>query len=481
MIAIKGPDVRWCGNEAGRTRKSEWSVLPLPEHPDKYEWPDKTEEDLGSREKLKEAKYLYWYPSETNTSVRIGWFYRDDNQYVKSVEEIIDTWYRSVGGNSVFLLNLTPDRRGLIPDKDASRLREAGKIIAQAFENNLAVNVDIDASIEDDGHAAEHAIDGNLETCWKPKDGNEQANLVVSLDGEKEINRVVLQECIGSFGQRVESFALDIWKNNNWEELYSGTTIGYKNIQRFSKVKTPKVRLRILSSRIAPTIAAFELYNSPEMLDNPTIVRDKEGYVSLSCKSYDTLIYYTTDGTEPNQNSELYTKPFLMERGGFVKAVAYINGGKQKSEIIEARMGVCPAKWQLVSFTAEQAHHEAALAIDGNPQTYWHTQWGDNPPKNPHNIVVNLGEELALSGFTYLPRNDGLGGICKNYVFEVSLDGINWKIAQKGEFGNIKNNQVNQEITFDETYKARFIRFTSLSNINNDEYLSLAELGVITN
>jgi alpha-L-fucosidase len=480
VIAIKGPDVRWCGNEAGRTRKSEWSVLPLPEHPNNYDWPDKTEDDLGSREKLKEAKYLYWYPSETNTSVRIGWFYRDEEQYVKSVEEIIDMWYRSVGGNSVFLLNLTPDKRGLIPDKDATRLREAGKIIAQAFENNLATDAQISASAEDNSLVAKNAIDGNLETCWKPEDGNEQADLTVTLAEEKEFNRVVLQECISRFGQRVESFAVDIWKNNDWQELYTGTTIGYKNIRRFSKVKTQKVRLRILSSRVAPTIAGIEFYNSPEMLANPMIVRDKEGYVSLRCKSYDPLIYYTTDGSEPDQNSTLYTKPFLMDRGGFVKAVAYVNDGIQKSEIIEARMGVCPAKWQLVSFSAEQAHHEAALAIDGDPQSYWHTQWGDNPPKNPHDIVVDLGENLDLTGFTYLPRNDGLGGICKSYVFEVSSDGSNWKIAREGEFGNIKNNPVNQEIFFQKTFNARFIRFTSLANINGDAYLSMAELGILT-
>ncbi|WP_223552184.1 alpha-L-fucosidase [Aestuariivivens sp. NBU2969] len=480
VIAIKGPDVRWCGNEAGRTRNSEWSVLPLPEHPEKYDWPDKTEEDLGSREKLMDAKYLYWYPSETNTSVRIGWFYRDEEQYVKSVEQIVDAWYRSVGGNSVFLLNLTPDKRGLIPDKDAKRLRKAGEIIAQAFENNLATDVEIEASAENNNQLAQNAIDGNLETCWKPNDGNEQADLTIILKEEMEINRVVLQECISKYGQRIEAFAIDIWKNNNWHQLYTGTTIGYKNIKRFSKVKTKKVRLRILGSRVAPTIAAFELYNSPEMLANPIITRNKEGIVAISSKSYDPVIYYTIDGSEPDQNSKLYTEPFLLDRGGFVRAIAYINGGNQKSEIIEVRLGVCPSKWKVVSFSAEQDHHEAALAVDGDPQTYWHTQWGDNPPPNPHDIVIDLGEQLNLIGFTYLPRNDGLGGISKNYKFEVSLDGENWEIAKKGEFGNIKNNPVNQMIFFDEPYDAKFIRFTSLGNINGDAYLSMAELGILT-
>src|SRR6056297_2410154 len=146
VIAIEGPDVRWCGNQAGITRESEWSVLPVPEHPDNYDWPDLRQEDLGSREKLEGAEYLYWYPAETNTSIRHGWFYRDDEQYVKTVEELIDTWYRSVGGNTVFLLNLTPDRRGLIPEKDAARLREVGNIISASFEENLALNAEVEAS-----------------------------------------------------------------------------------------------------------------------------------------------------------------------------------------------------------------------------------------------------------------------------------------------------------------------------------------------
>jgi alpha-L-fucosidase len=480
VIAIKGPDVRWCGNEAGHTRESEWSVLPLPTHPEDYDWPDKNEDDLGSREKLKDAKYLYWYPAETNTSIRIGWFYRDEQQYVKTVDELLDTWYRSVGGNTVFLLNLTPDRRGLIPEKDASRLCDVGKILAKAFEKNLATGATITATEQDKSFDAENAIDGNLESCWKPTDGSEQAELVLTLKEEREINRIVLQECIKKYGQRIESFAVDIWNNDDWKEILSGTTVGYKNIQRFHKVKTMKVRLRILDSRIAPTISAFELYNAPEMLGNPIVVRNKEGLVNMSCKSPDPEIYYTLDGTEPDINSIQYKSPFMMPKGGFVRAIAFVNDGKEKSETIETRFGVCPAKWTIRSFSAEQGGHEAAKAMDGDPTTYWHSTWGQNAPNHPHFVDIDLGEMLELKGFSYLPRTDGLGGICKSFRFEVSENGGQWQIAVQSDFANIKNNPVNQEIYFGKTVKARFVRFTSLSNINNDEYLSLAELGIIT-
>jgi alpha-L-fucosidase len=274
VIAIKGPDVRWCGNEAGHTRKNEWSVLPVSEHPDDYDWPDLRQDELGSREKLKDAKYLYWYPAETNTSIRHGWFYRDEEQYVKTVEELLDTWYRSVGGNTVFLLNLTPDRRGLIPEKDAFRLREMGRIIASSFEENLALNAQVEAS--DEETSAENILDENAKTFWKPTDGNEQSYLILTLDGEKEFNRLVLQECIKTQGQRIESFAFDIWINNNWKEVADGTVVGYKNIRRFPIIKAEKVRLRILQSRVAPTISVLGLYKAPIILSFPSIYINKD-------------------------------------------------------------------------------------------------------------------------------------------------------------------------------------------------------------
>ncbi len=142
VIAIAGPDVRWCGNEGGKTRDSEWSVIPVGGDRDNRVWPDMMDQDLGSmekiRERLSEGGFLHWYPAETNTSIRHGWFWRDESQYVKTTEEILDVWYRSVGGNTVFLLNIPPNRYGLFSDRDVKVLREIGDIIDKTFRKNLA-------------------------------------------------------------------------------------------------------------------------------------------------------------------------------------------------------------------------------------------------------------------------------------------------------------------------------------------------------
>lgn len=481
VIAIKGPDVRWCGNEAGHTRKNEWSVVPVPEDPNVYNWRDVTMEDIGSRNKLKDAKYLYWYPAETNTSIRRGWFYRDDKQYVKTVEELVDTWYRSVGGNTVFLLNLTPNRKGLIPDKDAARLRKLGGIISNTFKENLAEDATVVSSQESNGHSGSNMLDGNMETCWKPQDGSEQANFVVNLSHMKMFNRLMLQECIKSYGQRIEQFAVDVWKNDGWQQITQGTVVGYKNIRRFPMVKTKKIRIRILASRVAPTLSVLGVYKAPEMLSNPFIERSKSGQVVIRCKTPDPQIYYTLDGSEPSSDSRLYTQPFSMSQGGVVKAVAVVQEGHSKSEVVEQRFDLCSARWKVRSTSSAQKGYDGSLAIDGKTSTMWHTPWNKEAIGHPHSIDIDLGEKLHLKGVSYTPRMDGrLGGICKKYRVFTSLDGVKWTLAKQGAFNNIKNNPVLQRIVFKRVMVARYIKFVSLSNVNNDAYLSVAELGVIT-
>jgi len=279
VISIMGPDVRWCGNEAGRTRTSEWSVLPkrlsdqetiaeASQTVDDPAWAlaGGSEDDLGSRDKLKDARELIWFPAETNTSIRRGWFYHQaQDERVKSFDRLLDIYFKTVGGNSTFLLNFPPDQRGLIHENDAQRARQIGDFLKATFKTNLALGAETRAS-HTKGHGAEfsadNTVDGSWNTYWTTDDWQSTAEIEYDLGETVTFNVAMLQEYIKG-GQRVEAFALDVWDGSQWKEVAQSTTIGYKRLLRFPIVTTRKVRIRIIQSRVSPTIAKFGLFLSP--------------------------------------------------------------------------------------------------------------------------------------------------------------------------------------------------------------------------
>lgn len=268
VIAIKGPDVRWCGNEAGHTRFEEWSVIPIGGTPDHWTWPDMTDADLGSMSRIEatlaEGGSLHWYPAETDTSIRHGWFWRDEEQHVRPADEMFDVWERSVGGNTVLLLNVPPDRRGRFADRDVGVLREVGHRAQRTYAHNLASGAGLTTSATSvaDGPAA--LIDADPSTAWRAPDGVRSASIVLSLNGRQRFNRVVLQEDIARFGQRIERFAVDVWLGNRWYEVAQGTTVGHKRIVRLPLTEADRVRVRITSARLGATLSEVGLYRYME-------------------------------------------------------------------------------------------------------------------------------------------------------------------------------------------------------------------------
>jgi alpha-L-fucosidase len=134
-------DIRWCGNEAGGTRDTEINVVAYEVNPDTASvFHDMTAEDLGSREIIYNANYLHYQPAETNTSIREGWFYRDDtNQKVRSADDVFDIYERSVGGNSIFLLNIPPNREGEFSSRDIEVLKDVGSRIRETYDVYLVL------------------------------------------------------------------------------------------------------------------------------------------------------------------------------------------------------------------------------------------------------------------------------------------------------------------------------------------------------
>jgi alpha-L-fucosidase len=254
VIAIMGPDVRWVGTETGQGRLTEWSVLPVNARQEESiaanSQKDQTfaplgdlmGQDLGSREQLMKAKGLIWYPAETDVSIRPGWFYhaREDS-LVRSPSGLMDLYFTSVGRNSVLLLNIPPNRQGLISDADIRSLRGWRRRMDSTFGVDLAVG----AFRRDSGMTTE--ID------FRGEGGGYAPTFDVLL----------LQEDIRQ-GQRVEQFVFEVEDHGDWVQVASGTTIGYKRLLRFPPVTARRVRLRILSSRSGALIAKIGLYKLAE-------------------------------------------------------------------------------------------------------------------------------------------------------------------------------------------------------------------------
>ncbi|WP_374165106.1 alpha-L-fucosidase [Arcticibacter sp. MXS-1] len=270
VIAVMGPDVRWVGTESGYGRETEWSVVPgdalvqenVAANSQKeagFAPMNMMEEDLGSREKLLKAKSLVWYPAEIDVSIRPGWFYHEkEDSEVKNADKLLDIYFSSVGRNGVLLLNIPPDKRGLLSDSDLRALEGFRRKIDEVFRDNVLQ----DAVVEGASSAVIRKLtDGNDETAWTAKDGNTTPQLVFSLKTEKEFNLLVLQENIRK-GQRIERFRLDVFQGGKWKKVTDGTTVGYKRILRFSPVGAEKLRLVIESSRANPIVSEVGLFYS---------------------------------------------------------------------------------------------------------------------------------------------------------------------------------------------------------------------------
>jgi alpha-L-fucosidase len=281
VIAVMGPDVRWVGTESGYGRETEWSVVPASSQSltdiaansqqktgDGTFLPpgDMRGIDLGSRAKIATAKGLIWYPSEVDVSIRPGWFYHskeDDN--VKSPEKLLDIYFSSVGRNSLLLLNIPPDRRGLLHENDVRNLQLFKKMVDDIFATNYLSGAKITSASQSGKQKAEYCIDADNQTWWAAAPDKSSALLEATLTGPQTFNVLMLQENI-QIGQRIESFILDGWVNGSWQKLCEGTTVGFKRLLRFDSVTTDGVRLRITGSRLNPTLSSFGLYlNKSEM------------------------------------------------------------------------------------------------------------------------------------------------------------------------------------------------------------------------
>lgn len=250
VTAIMGDDVRWVGNEKGIGRETEWSatvltpgIYPRSGEQNKELGIFGKAKDLGGRDIVARATELFWYPSEVDVSIRPGWFYHaDQDKQVKSLSHLTDIYFKSVGYNSVLLLNIPPDLRGLINENDVQRLKEFSGYLKNTFARNYVLK----------GNEAWHGTSGTVRQYDIQKDAL--------------VNAFMIQEDI-SKGQRIESFLVEAYKDGSWIHMAEGTTVGYKRLIRFSDTRPERIRVTIRSARGVADVAAVGLFYAEPLAD----------------------------------------------------------------------------------------------------------------------------------------------------------------------------------------------------------------------
>jgi alpha-L-fucosidase len=238
-----GEDIRWSGSFQGHAPLTNWSAYPGPNQ-------------AGA----------IWFPLESDVSIIGDWFWNPMNTVPMALADILDTYYFSVGRNSLFLMNVAPDRTGHLSDPSVQRLNDFHTALTSIFGTDFAAGKTVTASNvrhNDPAYGGANVVDGDSNTYWATDDGVTTGTLEVDLGGAQTFNVVRLEEVI-ALGQRVKSYQLDaLTMAGTWQPLFASgslTTIGRKKLDRFPAVTATKVRLTILDAYASPVIRSFGVH-----------------------------------------------------------------------------------------------------------------------------------------------------------------------------------------------------------------------------
>lgn len=448
-------DIRWIGNEEGWAGATNWSMYNRGSNPMKAMYGN----EEGS----------LWMPGETDVSIRPGWFWHaSEDHQVKSLAQLVDIYYRSVGHNSNLILNMPVALTGRIFPIDSARVIEWHKTLLEEFKTNLLKGVQVKASnVRGKKFSAGNVLDGNWDTFWATDDNVTAGTLTFTFAKPTNINRMLIQEYI-PLGQRVKLFDVEFFDGSNWKPIKSVdslTTVGYKRLLRFATVEAQQLRIVFKESRGPLCINNVEAYLAPVILSEPTISRNEDDKVVISNGDSNAEIHFTTDGSEPTQESSLYKEPFMFAKKGTVKAVVCDKTLNKVSAVTTKALDIPSSDYTIVAPNDKKAN----LILDGNGYTVYQL------PKGSQEIVLQLKDEHSISGFRYMPpqRRFDNGYI---YSYQLFVDG---QKAAEGDFSNIKNNPIEQIVRFP-VIKGKQIRFVATKIIDDVPQASIGDFSVIT-
>lgn len=372
-----GPGCRWVGNEEGYAFATNWSFLRSKEvYPgyDKY-W------ELQQGHADGDA----WVPAECNTSIRPGWFYHEkEDGRVKTVDQLTDLYYRSVGHNGTFLLNIPIDKEGRIHPIDSARVIAFHKRIATELHTNLLQHARITANnVRGKQFGTRNLTDGAYDTYWSVGDDVHQAELTVKLRRPTRLNRLLIQEYI-PLGQRVQQFSVAYRQGRQWQSLSVGeetTTVGYKRLLRFGTITTDELRITFQKMR------------------GPVCINALGAYLAPVAKS----------------------------------------AGAPKREVLTS-----------LPYTATAEGHDQ--------------------------VVFDLGRDQQIRSFYYQPlQGDSRQGLVANYAIYAGSSKDNQQLVASGEFSNIRNNPVMQEVFFTPT-SCRYVTFKATRMVTPGDKIAYKQI-----
>lgn len=481
VIAVMGPDVRWVGTESGYGRETEWSVVPLDltnqESIAKNSQQnatsdgfiptgDQMEADLGSRDKIKTAQSLIWYPSEVDVSIRPGWFWHaNENERVKSAEKLLDIYFSSVGRNSLLLLNIPPDTSGKINEADVKVLKEWKQALVQIFSKNRLQNANI---ISNNKTISTNKItDNQLNTSIQPL-ATETGSFEIILPTVTTFNILLLQENIAN-GQKIEKLEVEAFVNKKWKKITEATTVGYKRLLRFETTTTKRIRITVLASRGYVELSEIGLFrNLPDVDFEPEAAAfTTSTTVKMKSNEQNAEIRYTTDGGIPSLKSALYGKPIVISNSTEINAAAFRKDGShgfvRKASYTKAKYGI-----SLSAAPDERYSAKGPLTlVDGKlgSTNFDDGNWIGINGKDL-TATIDLGQTKEVSDFSIQYFEDTKSWIFRPQMveFEYSADGINYTPIFRMTYDKLlEENEQIIKLSFHYVCFARYIRVKTIN------------------
>jgi len=459
MFRDYGTEVRWVGNEAGIAGDPCWPTMSgLPFTP-----------ELGNSGIRGGA---LWNPAEVDVSIRHSWFWHEDeNERVRSPANLLKLYLTSVGRGANLLLNAPPDRRGRMYESDVQALKGFRALMDTTFSRNFNAGARISASSTfGPGFRPSNILNGGR---WAATENDrEGAWLQMDLSEPATFDLIRLREDT-RYGVRIDDYVVEIAAAGGWREIARHTCIGAQRVIRLdAPVTAQSVRLRVTKAAASPVISEFSLYRLPEIVEDPVIVRDGEGVLTVTAPGEGLDLFYSVDGSAP---SLPYAGPIAFAAGGKVRAMARRRSSGLTSAVITADYDIRKSGWSVVSCNGDNG--KALLTWDESPD-------GDQcngPEGQPLDAVIDLGRSYDVTGFTiqrgqWMPFGGAAPESCRVWL---SRDGEDWgQPVLEADLTGLTRKRSLVRIPFANTVAGRYLRVHLPRAVNGHPFISIARIGI---